>query len=813
MNGVRYKLNRKILSGKQLVGYEVLDSCGNTRNLAVQDVKQLCKNGVLLGVKLDNKTDQLCGDGIDLRTIKSVQMQELEKDQLKRQLSSTNTGDKLRKLDNIVYYETIKAAGGSERSKRSKRSKRSERTERIAYLRVKGYYAIKIDNIQADSLVIYRQDEDETQKFLMLDPLQVKVKHLVIVNIQCDLFGMIENYITTSQKKMIVSAKDQQSFIRMTIDFISGLEQLNYIKDDDYLIEPKIEDVRYFETNANWFNGQNNSNSNEFYFKYRNIVNRLGLSLTKYMNKLYNDHVVRQIMDGTVKLRYLSNKVQTFKSFERQLELERQLGLEKLSGQGQSGGCVAFRKSLLSYKIDETTIDKVDNGPDALIELDLDVVDRLVKDCKDFDILRKLAIPNMQVVKCYRSQSKGKQVRDSSGFRNGVIVEPYKLQEYLVSLADKIRTEKYSKYKQSLSNKEAEKLLVPLENKLRLIYQSNTNTKSQEIIGEKIVNYLIDIYNRDNSLGYKLPVMLIYLASKYCPKTMNNTGGLSISGGNSLRGLQASWVRQTACPDYKDSKASGNSDKSVLDIDLNDYMIGCTQLSVILNRPELSIFITDLYGTFGSDSLNKENIFIDRFDFNDYNFLNVNTFNSVFTGAEIGEVVLDGLWFSRLKNFTSVFNNAKIDKVIIKNCDLSNVRQSCGIFNNFAGKVLILNSRFNPKAKGLIRQFDISFGKDKTCDSLYGSTVCICTDMYGEQHYIRSKNLHNGEISELCTNSVDIKYFRENKLEIENVLGPNGTYTGEVKLRYLRTFADLCEYGDSASKQKKDYEICRKRKV
>lgn len=792
MNDVRYKLNRKILNGKQLIGYEVLDSCGNTRNLAIQDVKQLCKNGILLGVKLDNKTGQLRGNGIDLRTIKSVQMQELEKDQLRRQLSSTDTGDKLRKLDNIVYYETIEAAGGS---------------EKIAYLRAKGYYAIKIDNVQADSLVIYRQDEDETQKFLMLDPLQVKVKHLVIVNIQCDLFGMIENYITTSQKKMVVSAKDQQSFIRMTIDFINGLEQLNYIKDDDYLIEPKIEDVRYFETNTNWFNGQNNSNNNEFYFKYRNIVNRLGLSLTKYMNKLYNDHVVRQIMDGTVKLRYLSDKVQTFKSFERQLELE------ELSGQEQVKSCRTFRKSLLSYKIDETTIDKADDGPDALIELDLDVVDRLVKDCKDFDILRKLAIPNMQVVKCYRSQLKGKQVKDSSGFSNGVVVEPYKLQEYLLNLADKIITEKYSKYKQSLSNKEAEKLLVPLENKLRLIYQSNTNTKSQEIIGEKIVNYLIDIYNRDNSLGYKLPVMLIYLASKYCPKTMDNIGGLQISGGNSLRGLQASWVRQTTCPDYKDSKASGNCDKSVLDIDLNDYMIGCTQSSVILNKPELSIFITDLYGTFESDSLNKENIFIDRFDFSDYNFLNVNTFNSVFAGAEIGEVVLDGLWFSRLKNFTGVFNNAKIDKVIIKNCDLSNARQSYGIFSNFAGKILILNSRFNPKAKGLLQQFDSSLGKAKTYDSLYSSNVCICTDMYGEQHYIRSKNLHNGEISELCTNSVDIKYFRENKLELEDVIGPNGTYTGEVKLRYLRNFADLCEYGDSASKQKKDYEICRKGKV
>ena len=796
MNGVRYKLNRKILNGKQLVGYEVLDSCGNTRNLAIQDVKQLCKNGILLGVKLDSKTGQLCGDGIDLRTIKSVQMHELEKDQLKRQLSSTNIDDKLRKLDNIVYYETIEVDGGS---------------EKIAYLRAKGYYAIKIDNIQADSLVIYRQDEDETQKFLMLDPLQVKVKHLVIVNIQCDLFGMVENYITTSQKKMVVNANDQQSFMKMTIDFINGLEQLNYIKDDDYLMEPKIEDVRYFETNANWFNGQNSSNNNEFYFKYRNIVNRSGLSLTKYMNKLYNDHVVRQIMDGTVKLRYLSDKVQTFKSFERQLELERQLGFEGLSDKKRVKSCKTFRKSLLSYKIDETTIDKVDNGSDALIELDLDVVDRLVKDCKDFDILRKLAIPNMQVVKCYRSQLKGKQVRDSSGFSNGVVVEPYKLQEYLTNLADKIRTEKYSKYSQSLSNKEEEKLLIPLENKLRLIDQSNT--KLQGIIGEKIVNYLIDIYNRDNSLGYKLPVMLIYLANKYCPKTMDNIGGLSILGGNDLRGLQASWVRQTTCPDYKNSKASGNCDKSVLDIDLGDYAIWYTQLNLMLNRPELSIFITDLYHTFESGSLNKENIFIDRFDFSDYNFLNVNTFNSVFTGAEIEEVVLDGLWFSRLKHFTGVFNNAKIDKVIIKNCDLSNARQSYEIFNNFAGKVLILNSRFNPKARGLVQQFGISFGKAKTCDSLYSSNVCICTDMYGEQHYIRSKNLHNGEISELHTNSVDIKYFRENKIEIENVVGPNGTYTGEVKLRYLKNFADLCEYGDSASKQKKDYEICRKGKV
>ena len=804
MNDVRYKLNRKILNGKQLVGYEVLDSCGNTRNLAVQDVKQLCKNGILLGVKLDDKTGQLRGNGIDLRTIKSVQMQELEKDQLKRQLSSTNIVDKLRKLDNIVYYETIRTDKGSERS------------ERVAYLRAKGYHAIKIDNIQADSLVIYRQDEDETQKFLMLDPLQVKVKHLVIVNIQCDLFGMVENYITTSQKKMVVSDRDQQSFIRMTIDFINRLEQLNYIKDDDYLMEPKIEDVRYFETNANWFNGWNNSNNNEFYFKYRNIVNRLGLSLTKYMNKLYNDHVVRQIMNGTVKLRYLSDKVQTFKSFERQLELEeldleRQLGLERLGNKKQVKSCKTFRKSLLSYKIDETTIDKVDNGPDALIELDLDVVDRLVKDCKDFDILRKLAIPNMQVVKCYRSQLKGKQVKDSSGFSNGVVVEPYKLQEYLLSLADKIRTEKYSKYSQSLSNREAEKLLIPLENKLRLIDQSNT--KLQGIIGEKIVNYLIDIYNRDNSLGYKLPIMLIYLASKYCPKTMDNIGGLSILGGKDLGGLQASWVRQTTCPDYKNSKASGNCDKSVLDIDLGDYAIWYTQLSLMLNRPELSIFITDLYHTFESGSLNKENIFIDRFDFSDYNFLNVNTFNSVFTGAEIKEVVLDGLWFSRLKHFTGVFNNAKIDKVIIKNCDLSNVRQSYEIFNNFAGKVLILNSRFNPKARGLVQQFNTSFGKAKTCDSLYSSNVCVCTDMYGEQHYIRSRNLHNGEISELHTNSVDIKYFRENKIEIENVVGPNGTYTGEVKLRYLKNFADLCEYGDSASKQKKDYEICRKGKV
>ena len=53
------------------------------------------------------------------------------------------------------------------------------------------------------------------------------------------------------------------------------------------------------------------------------------------MNKLYNDHVVRQIMDGTVKLRYLSDKVQTFKSLKDSWKLEKQLELERLGGFGQ----------------------------------------------------------------------------------------------------------------------------------------------------------------------------------------------------------------------------------------------------------------------------------------------------------------------------------------------------------------------------------------------------------------------------------------------------------------------------------------------
>ena len=46
-------------------------------------------------------------------------MQELEKDQLKRHLSNTNIDDKLRKLDNIVYYETVEVTGDSEKNERS----------------------------------------------------------------------------------------------------------------------------------------------------------------------------------------------------------------------------------------------------------------------------------------------------------------------------------------------------------------------------------------------------------------------------------------------------------------------------------------------------------------------------------------------------------------------------------------------------------------------------------------------------------------------------------------------------------------------
>jgi len=102
--------------------------------------------------------------------------------------------------------------------------------------------------------------------------------------------------------------------------FIDMLNSINYIKSDGFQtihtgksldlknLDLKNLDFRYKLTNTNWYKGITSENG--FIYDYREFISENNLDLTVYMNKLYNDKVVRQIVNGEILLeldRYLSN--------------------------------------------------------------------------------------------------------------------------------------------------------------------------------------------------------------------------------------------------------------------------------------------------------------------------------------------------------------------------------------------------------------------------------------------------------------------------------------------------------------------------
>ena len=92
--------------------------------------------------------------------------------------------------------------------------------------------------------------------------------------------------------------------------FIDMLDSINYIKSDGFqtIHNGKSLDFRYKLTNTNWYKGITSESG--FIYDYREFISENYLDLTVYMNKLYNDKVVRQIVNGEILLeldRYLSN--------------------------------------------------------------------------------------------------------------------------------------------------------------------------------------------------------------------------------------------------------------------------------------------------------------------------------------------------------------------------------------------------------------------------------------------------------------------------------------------------------------------------
>lgn len=749
-----YKLIRRILSGRKLVGYLITDgTC--VRQINLSEARSLSQDGLLSEVSYDWRNDRLVGKGIDLRSLKTVQISQLIEDKLE---------------NNKVNYKIIKSGAYI--------------GETVGLIRIKDTANIQIKNVQCDQLIIYSTEAAVGCPHIDIDYKTVKVRNLVLVNINESLFDMIYPY----------GGKQ----------FIDMLDSINYIKSDGFQtihngkslelkgldlksLDLKSLDFRYKLTNTNWYKGITSENG--FIYDYREFISENYLDLTTYMNKLYSDKVVRQIVNGEILLeldRYLSNNQAirehlNFQKFEKQLRIRGLYGKDKLKGNG-----IDDDFQLMAFRLDNYTVEDSEQFPDALIDIDLEIVNKLIESCTDFQTLRKLIFPNTQV---FRLIGKGNKVYDWLELRQYTL----KYTENLSSLYKKqYEDRKYSvvtnsqtveimnnsldkggkEYKQIIDIPYISELLYPLESKLKLlnlgdsgkILDAKQQKRTQDLVQSKILRYLLDLYRQNRNLEQFMSSMLIELLYKYCR-------------------ADDILIDNKICVNYR-GKVGYNSSTSIDNslLNVNNYDVELDSIDALLETPDLSVFITDadmllalgIKNKLGDCTITQAGRKIEQFDLGDYNFVNLRSLNNMFSGARLKKLILDGKQFNsqRIRSIDGMLSNAKIDEVIIKNIDFRQVKKCYGFMLAFNGKLIILNQLLNDRMLGFIESF--------------------------RSQIILSKINKSVERMQFITDDPSIRYCRLN----ETKLVSDGHTNKIVWKSYNQS---LLDYGDSTRKQKDDY--------
>lgn len=726
-----HKLIRRILSGRKLVGYLITDgTC--VRQINLSEAKGLSQGGLLSKVSYDLKNDRLVGKGIDLRSLGTVQISQLIENKLE---------------NNKINYKIIKSGAYI--------------GETVGLIRVKDTANIQIKNVQCNQLIIYSTETAVCCPHIDIDYRTVKVKNLVLVNINESLFDMLYLY----------GGKQ----------FIDILDSINYIKSDGFqtIHNGKSLDFRYKLTNTNWYKGITSEIG--FIYDYREFISENNLDLTTYMNKLYNDKVVRQIVNGEILLeldRYLSNtntqairEHLNFQKFEKQLRLR--------------GNNIADDFQLMAFRLDSYTVGDSEQFPDALIDIDLETVNKLIESCTDFQTLRKLIFPNTQV---FRIISKGNKVYDWMELRQYTLKYTENLSNLYKKQYDDRRCsvvknsqtveivnnnlDKGKEYKQVIDIPYISELLYPLESKLKLLNLGDSRKslddkqykRTQELVQSKILRYLLDLYRQNINLEQYMSSILIELLYKYC-----RADDILIDG--------KICVNYRGKVGYSSLKSFDNSLPNV-----NNYDIELDSIDALLETPDLSVFITDadmllalgIKSKTGDCTITQVGRKIEQFDLGNYNFVNLRSLNNMFSGARLKKLILDGKQFNaqRIRSIDGMLSNAKIDEVIIKNMDFRQVKNCYGFMLAFNGKLIILNQLLNDHMLGYIESF--------------------------RSQIILSKINESVKRLEFITDDPSIRYCRLN----ETKLVSDGHTNKMVWKSYNQS---LLDYGDSTRKQRDDY--------
>lgn len=736
-----YKLIRRILNGRKLVGYLITDgTC--VRQINLSEAKGLSQAELLSEVSYDWRNDRLVGKGIDLRSLETVQISQLNKDKLE---------------NNKVNYKIIKSGAYV--------------GEKVGLIRVKDTKSIQIKNVRCDQLIIYSTETAVCCPHIDIDYRTVKVNNLVLVNINESLFDML---YPSGVKK-----------------FIDRLDSINYLKSDGFQtihtgksLELKGLDFRYKLTNTNWYKGITSENG--FIYDYREFISENYLDLTTYMNKLYNDKVVRQIVNGEILLeldRYLSNpQAINIREHLNFWKFEKQLKLRGLYGK-DSGVDDDFQ--LMAFRLDNYTVGDSVGYPDALIDIDIEIVNKLIESCTDFQTLRKLIFPNTQV---FRIIGKGNKVYDWFELRQYTLKYTENLSNLYKKQYDDRRCsvvrgsqtagivnnnlDKCKEYKQIIDIPYISELLYPLESKLKLLNLGDSGKilddkqykRTQELVQSKILRYLLDLYRQNRNLEQFMSGMLIELLYKYCR-------------------ADDILIDNKICVNYRGTvgyNSSTSIDNSLPNV--NDYDVELDSIDALIETPDLSVFITDadmllalgIENKLGDCTITQAGRKIEQFDLGDYNFVNLRSLNNMFSGARLKKLILDGKQFNaqRIRSIDGMLSNAKIDEVIIKNMDFRQVKKCYGFMLAFNGKIIILNQLLNDHMLGYIESF--------------------------RSQIILSKINESVERMKFITDDPSIRYCRLNETKLVSDGHTN-------KILWKSYNQSLLDYGDSTRKQRDDY--------
>lgn len=739
-----YKLIRRILSGRKLIGYLITDgTC--VRQINLNEAKGLSQDRLLSKVSYDWSNDRLVGKGIDLRSLGTVQISQLIENKLE---------------NNKVNYKIIKSGECI--------------GETVGLIRIKDTENIQIKNVQCNQLIIYSTETTGCCPHIDIDYRTVKVKNLVLVNINENLFDML---YPSGVKK-----------------FIDRLNSINYIKSDGFQTIQTVKslDFRYKLTNTNWYKGITSEVG--FIYDYREFISENNLDLTTYMNKLYNDKVVRQIVNGEILLeldRYMSNNQNirehlNFWKFEKQLRLRGLYGKDKLKGNG-----IDDDFQLMTFRLDNYTVGDSEQFPDALIDIDLETVNKLIENCTEFQTLRKLIFPNTQV---FRIIGKGNKVYDWLELRQytlqyterlsnlykkqyddrkcSVVTSSQTVGNSMKRVVTNNDLDKCNEYKQIIDIPYISELLYPLESKLKLlnlgdsgkILDDKQQKRTQELVQSKILRYLLDLYRQNRNLEQFMSSILIELLCKYCR-------------------ADDILIDNKICVNYR-GKVGYNSSTSIDNslTNVNNYDVEIDSIDALIETPDLSVFITDadmllalgVENKLGDCTITQAGRKIEQFDLGNYNFVNLRSLNNMFSGARLKKLILDGKQFNaqRIRSIDGMLSNAKIDEVIIKNMDFRQVKSCYGFMLAFNGKLIILNQLLNDHTLGYIESF--------------------------RSQIILSKINENVERMQFITDDPSIRYCRLN----ETKLISDGHTNKIVWKSYNQS---LLDYGDSTRKQRDDY--------